>query len=122
MSPAGPAPTMSTSYFSASLLTDGFGERRGSGGANEGNTRRSRDAAAYSVKTGMASAFNWNWTVENLKQSWQPRAYIPFGFTSIFCGVKEFSTEPHRFHQHGNGGENEGNCKMGVDQDAVESQ
>lgn len=51
MSPAGPAPTMTTSYFSA--LVGSRGARRGSGGANEGRTRSSRDAAEYSVKTGM---------------------------------------------------------------------
>jgi hypothetical protein len=53
ISPAGPAPTMMTSYFSDVLSDGGCGARRGSGGANEGRTRSSRDAAAYSVKTGM---------------------------------------------------------------------
>lgn len=55
MSPAGPAPTITTSYFSPFDVLGwvNLGESRGKGGAKEGSTRSSRELEENSVKTGM---------------------------------------------------------------------
>jgi hypothetical protein len=46
-------PEMTTSYFSSVPFGSNFGVRRGTGGANDGRTRKSREEVEYSVKTGM---------------------------------------------------------------------
>lgn len=46
-------PAMTTSYFSSDPVGSNFGLRRGTGGAKEGRTRRSREDMEYSVKTGI---------------------------------------------------------------------
>jgi hypothetical protein len=46
-------PAITTSYFSSGPLGSNFGLKRGTGGANEGRTRRSREEVEYSVKTGI---------------------------------------------------------------------
>lgn len=50
-------PTIITSYFSSSHFSPGEnGEvNRGSGGAKDGSTRKSREEDAYSLKTGILS-------------------------------------------------------------------
>jgi hypothetical protein len=47
---------MTTSYFSSVPLDSNLGVSRGTGGANDGRTRRSRDEVEYSVKTGIFAA------------------------------------------------------------------
>ena len=49
----GLTPAITTSYFSSEPFGSNLGLRRGTGGANEGRTRKSRDEVEYSVKTGI---------------------------------------------------------------------
>jgi hypothetical protein len=49
----GLTPAITTSYFSSEPFGSNLGLRRGTGGANEGSTRKSRDEVEYSVKTGI---------------------------------------------------------------------
>jgi hypothetical protein len=44
---------MTTSYFSSTPAGSNFGLKRGTGGGNEGRTRKSREEVENSVKTGI---------------------------------------------------------------------
>jgi hypothetical protein len=46
-------PAITTSYRSLAPVCSRFGLRRGTGGANDGRTRRSREEVEYSVNTGI---------------------------------------------------------------------
>jgi hypothetical protein len=49
-------PTITTSYFSSGPFGSKVGLRRGTGGANDGSTRKSREEVENSVNTGIFDA------------------------------------------------------------------
>ena len=54
-------PAITTSYFSSPAFDSKVGLKRGTGGANNGRTRRSREEVENSVKTGIFKGVRGLW-------------------------------------------------------------
>lgn len=113
----GLTPTTRTSYFSSELFSgSNVGARRGSGGAKDGRTRRSREEDAFSVKTGILGMIikmsrNQLRSVTYLVGTWVPMhtytcfgsavialrlrgSIIPHSLEELLCGEREYALIP----------------------------